>query len=539
VHGLILGNCRLTIGNWIGEKMTDLRNGFLKAISGVIPASLRYKTGSILKWVAVGCAIRLALMPIFAHPDLAATIWVSLTWITKNQIIISQDPAAVFFFLGNFYRLIMPIFPSPFVNFLNAGISYTPQSTLIIYGLLQPGVRTAIFIAKLPFLLLDVSSAFIILHLFDDGQKAFRALKLWILNPVVLYVSYIFGQYDIFAVFFIFVSLFFLRKKKFAWSMVALGFACAFKIIGVALMPLVVIYFLKTKKFANLGTKIFRLGSIVLLGLLPLIFFTIVYSQTPTYYESVNFVLPQGAHWAFNGFFGHTFYSRGVPVTSPLFSGVFAYLLDFSISFRNYQLPTDIIYLVPLVYGLILLAALYTKDMSFEKVCGYFAAFLLTYYAFSLFLPQWFLWIQPFLIILAVNNRKVFQKLYVLMLFLYFLYIWQWDAGLTTNLIAPLFPQAVFWPGPLALIDATGFNRYQIVGLFVTMFSATCLFTIFCIYRYLTQNDSKIVAAPTIEDPIEKSKQKAEILKRWFSFRVNIKRRRKDSETMVNLQKGN
>lgn len=455
----------------------------LDAVSTVVPKSLRLKTSSILKWLFIGCVIRLLLIPIFSHPDLTTTLWVSLTFATKHQLILSPDPPLVFISLGAFYSLVMPFFPTNFLHFINSGVAYTPNTNLIILALLQPNINSVLLIAKLPFLLLDILSAFILLNLFNDGVKGFTAFKMWLLNPISLYVSYIFGQYDIFAVFFILMALFFIRKNKYGWSMVSLGIASAFKAIGIALMPLVIVFFLKNQGTRDLKHNTLKLGRIILLGLLPLIALSLVYTQIPSYYESVNFAIPREERWAFNGFYGQTFYSRGEAVLSPLFSGLFTYILDFSISLSSNQLPTDVVYLSLLSYAIVFLALIYSKDVSFEKVCGYFTVFLLCYYAFSAFLPQWFLWIQPFLIILVAENRQVFKKLYWLLVPLFFLYIWQWDAGLTTNLISPLIPQAISWPGPLALIDSLGLDRVQILGAFRTLLTGVCLFTSFFIVQ--------------------------------------------------------
>ena len=66
---------------------------------------------------------------------------------------------------------------------------------------------------------------------------------------------------------------------------------------------------------------------------------------------------------------------------------------------------------------------------------------------------------------------------------LYFVYTWQWDSGLTTNLLTPLTSQALFWPGPLTLMNSAGLPGTQIVGVFRTIFSALCIFIAFMITR--------------------------------------------------------
>jgi hypothetical protein len=460
-------------------KFENLFHQLSLIFSSVIPLNLRSKTGSILKWIFICSIIRLILMPVFSHSDLGTTLWVSFTWINKNQLILSNDPPAIFFILGGFYRLMLPFFSQSFLNFINSGTSFTPSTMLPVSALLQPGINTVLLIAKLPFLFLDIASAFLMLHFFNGGLKGFSAFKMWLLNPVSIFVSYVFGQYDIFAVFFILLALLLLKRKKFGWSMLSLGIASSFKVIGIALMPLIVIYYFKNHKGENRWSNVVKLARVVLPGLLPLLLFLIIYSRVPQYYDSVNYALPRGE--LFNGFFGDMFFTRGT-AAQPFFSGILMFLTEFSISFSTY-LSTGTVYLVPLSYVLVLLGTYYTKSLTFEKTCGYFTIFLLSYYAFSLFLPQWFFWVQPFLIFLAVENRRVFYKLTLLIIPLYFVYIWQWDSGLTTNLLTPLTSQALFWPGPLTLMNSAGLPGTQIVGVFRTIFSALCVFIAFMITR--------------------------------------------------------
>lgn len=460
-------------------KFQHLSHKLSTIVTSVIPLPLRSKTRSILKWIFICCIIRIILMPIFSHSDLTTTLWIAFTWITKNQLILSNDPPAIFFVLSGFYRLMMPFFSQSFLNHITSGTAFTPNTMLPVTALIQPGINTVLLIAKLPFLFLDIASAFLMLHLFKDSLKGFTAFKMWLLNPVSIFVSYVFGQYDIFAVFFIILALLQLKKKRFGWSMLSLGVASSFKVIGIAMMPLIVIYYFKDHRGENLWGNIVKLFRVTLPGLLPMLFFLIVNSGVSQYYESVNYALPRGD--LFNGFFGTMFYTRGT-AAQPFFSGILTFLTDFSISFSTY-LSTGTVYLVPFFYILVLLLTYYSKSLTFEKICGYFTIFLLSYYAFSLFLPQWFLWIQPFLILLAVENRKVFHKLNLALIPLYFIYIWQWDSGLTTNLLTPLTSHALFWPGPLTLINSAGLQATQIVGVFRTIFSAICVFIAFMITK--------------------------------------------------------
>lgn len=448
-------------------------------ISEVIPQQLATKTSTILRWTALGIAIRFLLMPLLAGPDYATTLWISFNLVKHNQLIFSNDPPVTFFLLGGFYKLMLPLFPSGFVDFITSRTAVTPP-TFQVFALLQPGINTVLLLSKIPYLLFDIMSAYLVLHLFSNETKALTAFKIWLINPVVIVVSYVYGQFDIFLVFFIILALYFLKSKRYGWAMLTLGVGGIFKIVSLALLPFIAISYWKTIEEKTRKIKLFKTSRIFILGLLPLLSIPVTYFFVPQYYESLNFSLPVGT--LFNGFFGTTFYTRGI-VGQPLYSGLLTFLLDFSVSLRTQTLIPDLIYFIPFAYALLLLGAVYERKFRFEEVWKYFTVFLLAYYAFSLFHVQWFLWIQPFLIFLVVENRKIYGKLLALLITFYFVYTLQWDADLTSILIVPIIPQALAWSGPVAALMSVGFPALQTISIFRTFFSAICVFVIFHIVK--------------------------------------------------------
>ena len=451
----------------------------LSKVSKFISKILISNPESIILWLTIGLTIRFLIMPILASGDFMTALWISSTLEKEGLLIYSSDPPAAWFLLSGFYRLMMPLFPSGFFDFLTSGISFTP-STFQLYALLHPGINSILFLSKMPYLLFDVLSAFLFLHLFSDKTKGLTAFKLWMINPVVIAVSYAYGQFDIFVVFFMILSLFFLKKGKFSLAIFALSLGAVFKVVTLAFLPLIIISYWKQMNRKNLFTKLAKLGAIILIGALPLLILPYTLSSAPQYYESVNYAQPSGS-W-FNGFYGTTFYTRGV-IGEPFYSGIMSFLVDYSIVIRTTNLISDFVYFIPFIYTIILLGALYERDLNFSKTCKYFTVFLLAYYAFSLFHVQWFFWIQPFLILLIVENRKAFGKLVAMLIPLFFLYTLQWDADTTSRLLTPIIPEALYWPGPLTLITNAGLPALQLINLFRTLFSALCIFMIFYIVK--------------------------------------------------------
>jgi hypothetical protein len=474
----------------IYDQMIAIKNSIhahLGKIPNLIPRQLNFQTNTILRWMVLGIFIRFLLMPLMASPDFTTTAWISLTIVQKNQLIFSIDPPAVFFLLGFFYKLLLPLFPQGILNLLASPIGFTP-TPFQVFSLLEPGIHTFLFLGKLPFLLFDVLSAFLILHLFSDGNKALFAFKIWLINPIVIAISYVYGQYDIVAVFFLILALYFLKRNKYGWTALSLGIGAMFKVFSLALLPIVAVSYWKKQDEKSLTLKTLKTGNIIIYGLLPLLLIPIIFSTIPQYYESANFALSSGTF--FNGFFGETFYSQGV-ATAPFYSGIFNFLLNFSYAFQTSFSASDFVYFIPFVYALLFLGATYEHQLSFEKTCKYFSVFLLLYYSFSLFYPQWFLWIQPLLIILMVENPKTYKKLFVLILPLFFLYTLQSDAVLSTILITPIVPQALFWPSPITLMNNAGLPGSQLISIFRAFLSAVCVFMAFYIIKTSFWDKSK------------------------------------------------
>jgi hypothetical protein len=190
-----------------------------------------------------------------------------------------------------------------------------------------------------------------------------------------------------------------------------------------------------------------------------------------------------------NGFYGKTFYSRGEP-TQLMLSALLSFVTDYSVGLKTLAIFPDVIYLFPLIYGLFLLGIAYWREWSFGRVSKAFLVFFLAYYASSLFLPQWFLWALPLLIVLVAEDRDRFFGLYLLLISLFFTYNLYWDAPVTSQLLIPIVHQAYFWPGPVGL----GVS-FQMINIFRSIFSATCIFLIALIFgadRFLARLGNRL-----------------------------------------------
>jgi hypothetical protein len=446
----------------------NLKDKTRQRIRNILPESVKPYKAAIIKWGLIGYLIRIAIMPLFAYEDLFLIGRTGALLLQNHQLDIGGYPSTITWIFAAVYALFKPILPSAVLTRITSSTYILPLRLFSFYNLSQPGIMAFIFVSKIPYLVFDLALALLLLHIVSDGKKALLAFKLWIVNPISIYVCYAMGQFDIIPAFFIVLMLYFFKKRRELSSMASLGVSGALKMFGLLLiLPAALIYL---KEHRSLGSKVKHLSLMLIVGFLPLVLSQVVTFFTPTYYESANLAWPIKDEIA--GFFGKASYSRGVQ-GNQLLSGALFYFTDYSISFATYSF--DRIYSTLFVYGLFLFGVVYLGSWSFERVQKAFLVFLLAYYALALFHPNWFLMALPLLILLVAEDIKKYFKLYLLLVPLYFIYVGYWNQ-LFTSLLIPIVHQAYFWLGQIDLLNSVGLPAYEVISIFRSIFSALCIF---------------------------------------------------------------
>jgi len=396
----------------------------------------------------------------FAGVDLVTNGWISFVLKEKHQLVLSNDPPLIYYLFSSWYTLLDPIFPKSVFSDVFQNMATTPVQLSQVFRITQPAIYIFSFVSMVPYLIFDLMLALLFLRLFEDENKSLYSFKLWMINPVILFISYIQGQYDIIAVFFFVLGLYYFKRQKTSYGMLSIGLSGAFKLFAFFFVPfLLYVYSKGDRPFLKRARRIIFM---LILSVLP---FTLSFLATyliPSYYQSVNAAAPKD--FAFNGYFGRTLYYRGEP-KQPLFVRTVFFFIDSSASLRTLSGFIDVIYLTPLVYGLFLLWVFYQKEWSFDKMWKAMLVFLLLYYAIALFLWQWFLWAQPLLILLIAEDRKKFLKLYVLLIPLFFIYSGYWN------------------PDFVGGMNAIGLPSYQVINLFRSFLSAVCIFIVYLMFK--------------------------------------------------------
>jgi hypothetical protein len=384
------------------------------------------------KWLLVGIVIRLVLMPITLHPDLWGQSIASYFFSHKGVINVyehirnlSQEHPLVRNFSIEYLFIYPPLtyFTQGFLNllarpFLNP--QFFPSLMQAPGEILQfAGVRTQIFLLKVPYLFVDILTAFVLANLFSQHRKKKLAFALWMINPLSLYATFMMGQNDILPVLFSVLSVYFLTQKRYKLSLLSLGIGGSFK-----LYPLLFIFPVAFSMSSKLVDKV--KGCIM--GFLPYIATTFPFLPSVAYRQMV-LLNPESRKMLFMGW----------PVTAAEFIYPFVLMLLF-IYFHAY----------------------YSSQK--KSIIKYFLTILLLIFSVTHYHPQWFLWITPFLIweLVETNFRKLALVLVLLV---------SW--AVTTLFFEPSLSYGLFTPIYPELKEAVGLS--EIVSQFTDVFQVKSL----------------------------------------------------------------
>ncbi|MBI5510710.1 MAG: DUF2029 domain-containing protein [Deltaproteobacteria bacterium] len=95
-----------------------------------------------------------------------------------------------------------------------------------------------IFFMRLGYLWFDLATAILLLAMFAEPRRALWAFALWWLNPVAVYVTYVFGQFDIIIGFMVLLCVWLEERRSYALSAACLGIGALFKLMPIAALPL-------------------------------------------------------------------------------------------------------------------------------------------------------------------------------------------------------------------------------------------------------------------------------------------------------------
>lgn len=394
-------------------------------------------------WLVGGVVLRLIISPITAHSDLwslfiaqnlfvfkkVLNIYDYLAYLPKDNPIAAHYGVNFFtyppltYFLFGFFGFIF----RPFLSFKN--FEWILANYPNIYG--KARILATIFIFKLPYLIFDLGTAFLLADLFSDFKKKKMAFIFWLFNPVLLYASFMVGQFEVIPVFFSVLSVWFiLKKRKKTAGAISLGIGGAFKMYPLLLLPWLALLGKNWKEKIKLG----------LAGIFPYFLTILPFLSSPAF-RSVSLFSSQSQKMLHMVF----------PVSGA--EGVFVFVFLYFFLFWK----------------------AFFENMKEERLCYYWLVILLLFFSLTHYHPQWFLWLTPFLIWEIVKNNFKYSLLVLTFLASWLIITLFFEPSLSYGLFIPLFPRLKNVPS-LSELVSPWYNVFQLKSLVRSLFAGTALF---------------------------------------------------------------
>lgn len=190
--------------------------------------------------LAVGSAVllRFLLMPFFAHVDLFSE-YRRVNFAIDHSLWLAHTHRVLTFYIEMLFVGFSKLFiPTSELAFYLPDPSKSTASLQDYYLFLQdPYIFRYLFFFKLPYLLFDLGVALLIWRFIDNPRAKRIALLIWLFNPLTLYATYIFGRFEVIAIFFLALSAWQLKQHKLLLASVCFGLVLLCREIYLLLTP--------------------------------------------------------------------------------------------------------------------------------------------------------------------------------------------------------------------------------------------------------------------------------------------------------------
>ncbi|MCL4416171.1 MAG: hypothetical protein M1365_05660 [Actinobacteria bacterium] len=404
---------------------------------------LEDKKSSILlyKYFLTGLLIRVFFLPFFFQRDILSTYQRAAETVFKGVLGADFQQFLIHLIHSGYLFIIKPLIPnidqlSLILLNKDTWISWIDfNNNIYVYRILT--------LFKLPYLILDIACILILMRLLYDGEllKRLRVFKYWALNPLVIFITYVFARHEIIAIFVVLLALLLAKYDRKYWAVIVLAIGVALRFFPIMILPFLILYLSRKKR----DYIIFSIIGFV--GLLAL--------------ES----------------FSYFYFGRSV-----IFSLLNAQHFDYILSAKLDLIIHDSIFLFIVGYVLLVLSFIHQKKKTFELFLNYCGMVYLLYVAISYFHPQYLLWTIPFLILIFVRKNSIYYYHLIQFALLMIILIY-WGDLVTKFLIAPVdIKFALYTTGPIPIINRL-YNPAKFVNIFRSVFTAVSLWMIYLIYR--------------------------------------------------------
>ncbi len=188
----------------------------------------------LLGALILGLSMRLVVAPFSGDMNHDVYIWIK----TGQRLYEGRNPYTFNFFLDTSAEdNIGYMSPWPVLNFLSYWLS----------NLLFPGnIYALVAMIKLPVILADLAVGVVIyryiLRRTETLEYARRGFSLWLFNPLVIFVSSIYGMFDSLPTLFALLSVCYFVEDRYDHSAICLAIGIAFKTYPIVTVPLILLF---------------------------------------------------------------------------------------------------------------------------------------------------------------------------------------------------------------------------------------------------------------------------------------------------------
>jgi hypothetical protein len=380
-----------------------------------------YKNLSIKQWILIGVLIRFILAPITIHPD--------IFYLYKFPHLISHGQWNIFEIAENLdsgYYPAVTLYTFAFFDFIFSTLFSNYEEFVhslftieTIDTLNSKSIFLNLFLLKTPYFIFEGLIFFTGWKMISDDSKKKYFAFLMATNPLVIYTTYMFGQFDLFTALFVLAAGYFaLQKGREHFGSLAL--ACGFmsKIFPIIFLPFYLIVTLKNPR------SVFKILSYFIAPIV--IIYSFLYMING---DSIFFVIKK-----------------------------FSYNLNSSQSIQH--MLTRLFQAS--IYGIVCWHAFFIarKQINYILLTKYFfVIYMAAYWGLHIHSTHYFIWQIPFFILLASFAPEWEKRMYILIAIIFL-------GGLRARtsfigLFSPLNPE--FFLSFPSLKDITGFLMNQSV----------------------------------------------------------------------------
>ena len=418
--------------------MTKLLKGILKKI--ITPEIFENSKNriSFYKYLLIGLFLRFLFIPFFFQVDILSSYTRAAGQLLKT---VPETPPVIQLAMHSlhvfFLYIIKPIIPN-LINILEISNAHQLWLTFIA----DNQVFRMLSVMKFPYFLFDLACAFLLLRFTKDAKTNLKVFKHWMINPIVIFVTYIFARFDVIPLFITILALYFAMKDKKYISIFLLAISIVMRFFPVLILPFLIIYLAKNKKdyiiFSLLGIcglLALEIGSRLLFGSSAL--FKLLNSQHFTFLIALKWGM-EGLH----------------------------------------------VSLIPLVifFTLTIISFFEISNKSFSDLLKYSLIAFLLWFSFGYYHPQYLLWSIPFLIFQFVEKDKIFYYHILQILIIPFILLY-WGQLVTSYLFTPIDSRFFTYFPDIVDIIRKYYSPAKFVNIFSSIFSGVSIWIIYEVYK--------------------------------------------------------